>query len=42
MHELEALKKTVIGSHKLVVQEKTAENKTEIVEPSFLKVMEAE
>ena len=42
LSELDALKKTVIGSHSLVVQEKTIKNKTEMIEPSFLRVMKAE
>ena len=40
--ELEALKKTVISSHSLVVQEKLSETEVNVVEPSYLRVMQAE
>ena len=42
INELDALKKTVIESHSLVIQEKTVEDKIDIIKPSYLRIMQAE
>ena len=42
LDELEALKKTVIGSHSLVLHDQTPENKIDTIEPSYLRIMQAE